>query len=69
MAGRWPPFTSKAGRARYVDLEGEVAEHDRALITLQEAARRLGVTTETIRSWITKGRLERYQIEAIGGSM
>ena len=50
-------------RARYVDLSGEGTQHDRVLVTVPEAARRNGVSTATIRSWIAKGRLERFQIE------
>lgn len=44
-------------RARYVDLEGEGAEHDQVLLTIQQAAERAGVSTRTLRTWITAGRL------------
>ena len=50
-------------RARYVDLEGEGAEHDQILLSIQQAAERAGVTTRTIRTWITAGRLEAFRIE------
>lgn len=50
-------------RGRYVDLSGEGAENDRVLVTVQEAARRFGVTPATIRAWIESGRLEGFQVE------
>ena len=50
-------------RARYVHLEGEGSENDRVLITIQEAARRFGVTAATISAWIDSGRLEGFRIE------
>ena len=50
-------------RARYVDLDGEGTENDRVLLSIQEAARRAGVSTSTIRRWIEIGRLEAFRIE------
>lgn len=50
-------------RARYVHLEGEGSENDRVLITIQEAARRFGVSSATIRAWIEKGRLQGFRVE------
>jgi len=37
-------------RARFVDLSGEGTQHDRVLVTVQEAARRFGVTSATVRA-------------------
>jgi excisionase family DNA binding protein len=50
-------------RPRYVDLEGEWTENDRVLLSIQEAARRFGMSTSTIRRWIEKGRLESFRLE------
>ena len=50
-------------RARYVDLDGEGTENDRVLFSIQEAARRFGVSTSTIRRWIETGRLETFRVE------
>ncbi len=50
-------------RARYVDLSAEGTQHDRVLVTVQEAAQQLGVSAATIRTWIERGRLERFHIE------
>ena len=50
-------------RARYVDLEGEGAEHDQVLLTIQQAAERAGVSTVTIRRWVETGRMEGFRIE------
>lgn len=50
-------------RARYVDLDGEGAEHDQVLLSIQQAAERAGVSSKTIRTWITTGRLEAFRIE------
>jgi len=43
------------------------SEDDRLLISIQEAARRLGVSSFTIRAWIEKGRLEAFRVEEITG--
>ncbi|MGI8519980.1 MAG: MerR family DNA-binding transcriptional regulator [Actinomycetota bacterium] len=53
------------GRARagYVDLEGERSENDRVLFSIQEAARRFGMSTSTIRRWIEAGHLEAFRLE------
>ena len=50
-------------RARYVDLDGEGSENDRVLVSIQEAAQRVGVSTSTIRAWIENGRLEEFRLE------
>jgi len=50
-------------RARYVDLDGEGSENDRVLFSIQEAARRAGASTTTIRRWIETGRLEAFRVE------
>ena len=50
-------------RARYVDLEGEGSENDQVLVSIQEAARRTGMSTSTIRRWIEAGRLEAFRLE------
>lgn len=50
-------------RARYVDLDGEGAEHDQVLLSIQQAAERAGVSSKTIRTWITTGWLEAFRIE------
>ena len=50
-------------RARYVDLEGEGAEHDQVLLSIPEVARRSGMSTLTIRRWIETGRLEAFRTE------
>ena len=50
-------------RARYVNLEGEGAENDRLLLSVQEAAQRFGMSTSTIRRWIETGRLEAFRLE------
>ena len=47
-------------RARYVDLGGEGSENDQVLLSIQEAARRFGMSTSTIRRWIETGRLEAF---------
>ena len=49
-------------RARYADLEGEGADHDQVLLTIQRAAERAGVSTVNIRTWISVGRLEAFRI-------
>jgi len=36
-------------RARYVDLDGEGSKYDQVLVSIQEAARRTGMSTSTIR--------------------
>ncbi|MCA1709695.1 MAG: excisionase family DNA-binding protein [Actinobacteria bacterium] len=46
----------RRARGRYVDLRGEGSEDDRVLLSIQEAARRSGVSTSTIRRWIETGR-------------
>lgn len=50
-------------RARYVDLDGEGSENDRILVSIQEAARRSGMSTSTIRRWIETGPLEALRLE------
>jgi excisionase family DNA binding protein len=42
-------------RARYVDLDHEGTENDQLLLSVQEAARRAGMSTLTIRRWIENG--------------
>ena len=50
-------------RARYVDLEGEWTENDRVLFSVQEVARRAGMSTSTIRRLIEIGRMEAFRLE------
>ena len=50
-------------RARYVDIEGEGAETDQVLFSIQQAVERAGVSTWTIRTWISAGWLEAFRIE------
>lgn len=50
-------------RARYVDLDGEGTENDRVLLSVQETARRTGVSTSTIKTRTETGRLEAFRLE------
>jgi len=51
-------------RERYVALSSrEGSESDQVLVTVQEAARRLGVSSATIRARIERDRLEGFRIE------
>ena len=50
-------------RARYVDPDGEGAEHDQVLLTIQQAAERAGVSSKTVRTWIAARRLEAFRFE------
>ncbi len=51
-------------RARFVDLSAEGTQHDRVLVTVQEAALRFAVSPATVRRWIEGGRLEGFHIES-----
>lgn len=50
-------------RARYIDLNGEGSENDRVLVSIKETARRSGMRTSTVRTWIETGRLESFRLE------
>jgi excisionase family DNA binding protein len=54
-------------RARYVDLDGQGSENDRVLVSIQEAARRYGMSTSTIRR-LRLDAWSRFALRATGVS-